>query len=81
MTARTGRYVALTGLVTAVFCAIPALLLITYFGRDNYLFNFDDLIVKLTIMGSLGLMVMIAGLVISRAGASRREFQSCTKTG
>jgi hypothetical protein len=65
---RAGFIVALTGLVTTIVCAVPALLLITFFGWDNTFFTVDDMVVRLTVMGSLGVIAMAAGMVMSRAG-------------
>src|ERR1700730_10154459 len=68
---RTGLLVGLTGLVTTVFCAVAALLLINFVGWENWLFNVEDMVIKLTVMGSLGLFTMAVGMALSRPGAKQ----------
>ena len=71
MTHRAGLSVTLAGLVTAVLCGVPALLLVTTFGWGNLFFTVDDLVVTLLVLGSLGLVAVAVGLVISGSGGER----------
>jgi hypothetical protein len=52
MTYRAGIYVALTGLLTAALCGVPALILLATFGSErNWVFDVRDDALRLAFMG------------------------------
>jgi hypothetical protein len=65
---RIGNLAALTGLIAVVLCGAPAIVLWATFGQDNWLFPADDIAFSLTVMAVIGLGLLAAGLVMTKAG-------------
>src|SRR5215203_4871793 len=79
MTRRAGPYIALAGLITAVFCGVPAVVLVATFGWErNWFFDARDDAFRLAAAGALGLVVLAVGLAVAASGERRAVATACS---